>query len=36
MAVSSLLRRVIESQGGQDVELVSIKDQVQSSIADEG
>ena len=31
----SLLSRVTESQG-QDVEIVSIKDQVQSSTGDEG
>ena len=35
MVTSSLLSRVIESQG-QDVELVSIRNQVQSGIADEG
>ena len=35
MAAPSLLSRVIESQG-QDAKLVSIRDRVQSSIADEG
>ena len=35
MATPSLLSRVIESQG-QDAELVSIRDRVQSGIADEG
>ena len=35
MATSSLLSRVIESQG-QDVEIVSIRDRVQSGITDEG
>ena len=35
MATSSLLSRVIESQG-QDAELVSIRDRVQSGTADEG
>ena len=35
MATPSLLSRVIESQG-QDIELVSIRDRVQSGIADEG
>ena len=33
--MSSLLSRVIESQG-QDIEISTIKDQVQSSTADEG
>ena len=33
--MSSLLRRVIESQG-QDVEIVSIRDRVQSSTGDKG
>ena len=35
MATLSLLRRVIESQG-QDAEIVSIRDQVQSGTCDEG
>ena len=35
MVTSSLLSRVIESQG-QDVEIMSIRDWVQSSTADEG
>ena len=35
MATSSLLSRVIESQG-QDAEIVSIRDRVQSSIGDKG
>ena len=35
MATPSLLSRVIESQG-QDVKIVSIRDRVQSCIADEG
>ena len=35
MAMSSLLRRVIESQG-QDAGLISIRDRVQSGTADEG
>ena len=35
MATPSLLSRVIESQG-QDAELVSIRDRVQSGTADEG
>ena len=35
MATSSLLSRVIESQW-QDAEISSIKDQVQSSMGDEG
>ena len=35
MATPSLLSRVIESQG-QDAELVSVRDRVQSSIADKG
>ena len=35
MATPSLLSRVIESQG-QDAELVSIRDRVQSSTTDEG
>ena len=35
MAMPSLLRRVIESQG-QDDEIVSIKDRVQSGTSDEG
>ena len=35
VAAPSLLSRVIESQG-QDVEIVSIKDRVQSSTGDEG
>ena len=35
VAMSSLLGRVIESQG-QDAELVSITDRVQSGISDEG
>ena len=35
MATPSLLSRVIESQG-QDVEIVSIRDWVQSSASDEG
>ena len=35
VATPSLLCRVIESQG-QDVEIVSIKDQVQSGTGDEG
>ena len=35
MATPSLLSRVIESQG-QDVEISSIRDQVQSSTSDEG
>ena len=35
MATPSLLSRVIESQG-QDVEIVSIRDQVQSGTSDEG
>ena len=35
VATPSLLRRVIESQG-QDAEIVSIRDRVQSSIGDEG
>ena len=35
MVAPSLLSRVIESQG-QDVEIVSIKDRVQSGITDEG
>ena len=35
MATPSLLSRVIESQG-QDAELVSIRDRVQSGTSDEG
>ena len=35
MATLSLLSRAIESQG-QDVEIVSIKDRVQSGMGDEG
>ena len=35
IATSSLLRRVIESQG-QDVKIVSIRDRVQSGTGDEG
>ena len=35
MATPSLLSRVIESQG-QDVEIVSIRDRVQSGTGDEG
>ena len=35
VATSSLLSRVIEPQG-QDVEIVSIRDRVQSSTGDEG
>ena len=35
VATSSLMSRVIESQG-QDTEIVSIRDQVQSSTSDEG
>ena len=35
VAMSSLLSRVIESQG-QDAKIVSIRDQVQSSTSDEG
>ena len=35
VATPSLLRRVIESQG-QDVEIVSIRDRVQSGTSDEG
>ena len=35
MATPSLLSRVIESQG-QEVEIVSIKDRVQSGTTDEG
>ena len=35
MATPSLLSRVIESKG-QDAEIVSIKDRVQSGTADEG
>ena len=35
MATPSLLSRVIESQG-QDAELVSIRDRVQSGTTDEG
>ena len=35
VAMPSLLGRVIESQG-QDAELVSMRDQVQSDVADEG
>ena len=35
MATPSLLNRVIESQG-QDAELVSIRDRVQSGTSDEG
>ena len=35
MATPSLLSRVIESQG-QDAEIVSIRDQIQSSTGDEG
>ena len=35
MATPSLLNRVIESQG-QDVEIVSIKDQVQSCTGEKG
>ena len=35
MATPSLLSKVIESQG-QDVELVSIRDRVQSDTSDEG
>ena len=35
VATPSLLRRVIESQG-QDTEIVSIRDRVQSGIGDEG
>ena len=35
MATPSLLSRVIESQG-QDIEIVSIMDQVQASTSDEG
>ena len=35
MATPSLLSRVIESQG-QDVEIVSIRDRVQSGMGDEG
>ena len=35
MAMPSLLSRVIESKG-QDAEIVSIKDRVQSGTADEG
>ena len=35
MATPSLLSKVIESQG-QDIELVSIKDKVQSGTSDEG
>ena len=35
VATASLLSRVIESQG-QDSEIVSIRDRVQSSIGDEG
>ena len=35
VAMPSLLRRVIESQG-QDDEIVSIKDRVQSGTSDEG
>ena len=35
VATSSLLNRVIESQG-QDVEIVSIRDRVQSGTCDEG
>ena len=35
MATPSLLRRVIESQG-QDAEILSIKDRVQSGTGDEG
>ena len=35
VATPSLLSRVIESQG-QDAEIVSIKDRVQSGIGDEG
>ena len=35
MATFSLLSKVIESQG-QDVELVSIRDRVQSGTGDEG
>ena len=35
VAISSLLSRVIESQG-QDTEIVSIKDRVQSGTGDEG
>ena len=35
MATPSLLSRVIESQG-QDIEIVSIKDRVQSGTGDEG
>ena len=35
MATPSLLSRVIESQG-QDTELVSIRDRIQSGITDKG
>ena len=35
MATLSLLSRVIESQG-QDVEILSIRDRVQSGTSDEG
>ena len=35
MATPSLLSKVIESQG-KDVEMVSIKDRVQSGMGDEG
>ena len=35
VATSSLLKKVIESQG-QDVEIVSIRDRVQSGTGDEG
>ena len=35
VATPSLLNRVIESQG-QDIEIVSIRDQVQSGTGDEG
>ena len=35
MATPSLLSRVIESQG-QDIEIVSIRDRVQSGTSDEG
>ena len=35
MATSSLLSRVIESQG-QDIDIVSLKDRVRSGTGDEG